>query len=57
MKLNWHQKAARVAAMHPHWPWEKVCAEVGRRKPRKIVAPKQPTPQQYSAELEKRGLF
>jgi len=42
MKINWHVLAARCAAAHPHWPWEKVCAEIGRRKPARRRLPSKP---------------
>ena len=40
MRLNWHVKAARVAAANPHWTWSQVCAEVARRKKPVRVVPK-----------------
>jgi hypothetical protein len=57
MKQPWHVLAARCAAQNPSWPWEKVCAHVAKRRPRKVTPPARPTPQQYAAALEQLKLF
>ena len=52
--MNWHIKAARVAAANPHWPWEKVCAEVAKGRRRKSS---RPTVEQHTKKLEQLKLF
>ena len=53
MKQNWHVLAARCAAMHPHWPWEKVCAEVAKGRRTKV----KPTVAAYVKKMEQMKLF
>lgn len=42
MRLNWHERAARVAAANPHWTWSQVCAAVAKRGPQRQTI--KPTP-------------
>ena len=53
MKINWHQRAARVAAQNPHWDWSKVCAEVAKGRRTKV----KPTVAAYVKKMEQMKLF
>lgn len=52
--MNWHVKAARVAAQNPSWSWSKVCAHVARRRTPHLKKPSAPA---FAARLEQLKLF
>lgn len=50
--MNWHTKAHRLQAQHPHKPWSEICAMLARRPRRRRV-----TPQQAARRLEQLRLW